>query len=116
MCRGAASSLCGVAGAWYSGLGLFWPGHPHDIFEGLDTPTETIATAFATGHHTTPTGYACGLLVAPYRCGTGRLILNTLPILENLGQHPTADRLLTNLICHAQTFKANNEQIIEDKE
>ena len=39
----------------------YGPVIPHDIFEGQDTPAETIAAAFATGHHACPTGYACGL-------------------------------------------------------
>ncbi len=80
----------------------YGPVIPHDIFEGQDTPTETIAAAFATGHHTSVTGYACGLLIARYRCGAGNLILNTPLILENLDQHPAADRLLANLIRYAQ--------------
>jgi hypothetical protein len=76
----------------------YGPVIPHDVFEGLDTPDETIAAAFATGHHTSPTGYACGLLIASYRAGAGRLILSTPHILENLGDHPAADRLLLNLV------------------
>jgi hypothetical protein len=80
----------------------YGPVIPRDIFAGQDTPAETIAAAFATGHHTSPTGYACGLLIAVYRCGAGRLILNTPLILENLDQHPAADRLLVNLVRYAQ--------------
>jgi len=80
---------------------FYGPVIPHDLFEGMDTPDETIAAAFATGHHASPTGYACGLLVATYRAGAGRLILSTPYILENLGTHPAADRLLLNLMRHA---------------
>ena len=79
----------------------YGPVIPHDVFEGLDTPDETLAAAFATGHHASPTGYACGLLIAAYRAGTGRLILSTLNVLENLDAHPAADRLLLNLIRYA---------------
>jgi hypothetical protein len=82
----------------------YWgPVIPHDIFEDQDTPGETLAAAFATGHHTRPTGYACGLIIAVYRHGAGRFILNTPLVLEQVDQHPAADRLLTNLIRYAQT-------------
>ena len=81
----------------------YWgPVLPHALFEDQDTPDETLAAAFATGHHTRPTGYACGLLLAAYQRGAGRLILNTLLLLEQVDQHPAADRLLANLIRYAQ--------------
>ena len=70
---------------------------PAAIFEGLPTPDETIAAAFATGSPT-PGGYASGLLLGAYRFHAGRLILNTLRIVEELDGHPAADRLLLNLI------------------
>jgi len=73
-----------------------------EMFEDLDTPDETLAAAFATGHHTRATGYACGLMLAAYQRGPGRLILNAFRLLENLDQHPAADRLLLNLIRYAQ--------------
>jgi hypothetical protein len=84
----------------------YGPVIPHDIFEGQDTPTETIAAAFATGHHVSATGYACGLLIARYQSGKGNLILNTLLLQENLDQHPAADQLLANLIHYAQSPRA----------
>ena len=79
--------------------------------EGGETPFELDVTELIhrgageenllTGHHAYPTGYACGLLIAMYRCDAGRLILNTSLILENLDQHPAADRLLVNLVQEA---------------
>ncbi|MGL4647832.1 MAG: hypothetical protein ACRC1H_00385, partial [Caldilineaceae bacterium] len=81
---------------------FFGPLIPRDMFEGMATPDETLAAAFATGHHQAPGGYACGLLIAAYRVGSGRLILSTLPILDNLGIHPAADQLLVNLLGYAQ--------------
>ena len=42
--------------------------------------------------------YSSGLLVAVNELGAGRFILNTLRIRENLGSHPSADRLLNNLL------------------
>lgn len=46
-------------------------------------------------------GYSSGLLVAVYDFGAGRLTLNTLRILENLGTDPVAERLLRNMLRHA---------------
>ena len=75
---------------------------PHEIYEGLDTPDETIAASFVTAHHRCPGGYGCGLLLAAYRHGAGQIALNTLYLVENLDAHPAADRLLLNLIRYAQ--------------
>ncbi len=75
---------------------------PHDGFEGLDTPDETIAASFATGYFGYPRGYGSSLLIAMYKQGEGRLILSTPYVLENLNSHPAADRLLLNLISYAQ--------------
>lgn len=83
-------------------MDYYGPLIPHKMFEGMETPAETIAAAFATGHSYYPGGYGCGLLMAAYRCGAGLIVLNTLPILEHLGLHPAADRLLLNLIKYAQ--------------
>jgi Glycosyl hydrolases family 2/Glycosyl hydrolases family 2, sugar binding domain/Glycosyl hydrolases family 2, TIM barrel domain len=81
----------------------YWgPVIPREIYEGLTTPDETMAASFVTAHHKCPGGYGCGLLLAAYNHGAGRIILNTFHLLENLDQHPAADRLLLNLIAHAQ--------------
>jgi hypothetical protein len=84
---------------WY----YYGPMIPHYLFDGLDTPDDVAATAFATGY-STPGGYASGVLLASYRSGEGRLILNTFPVLENLDVHPAADRLMLNLINYASGF------------
>ena len=76
---------------------------PNEVFEGLDTPTETLAAAFATGNSNYPRGYGASLLMAAYQTGEGRFILSTPHLLENLDAHPAADRLLLNLIRYAQT-------------
>lgn len=81
-------------------MDYYGPVIPHDIFEGLDTPDETIAAAFATGYNHYPTGYGCGLLMGVYRCGDGRIVLSTPPVLDHLSAHPAADRLLLNLVAH----------------
>ncbi|MBC7328258.1 hypothetical protein H5T87_09145 [bacterium] len=75
---------------------------PALIFEELEDPEEVIAAAFAISYPL-PGGYTSGLLLASYRYGKGRFIINSLPILENISIHPAADRLLLNLI---QTAKA----------
>jgi hypothetical protein len=70
------------------------------LFDGQDMPDDVAAAAFAVGY-SCPGGYASGILAGAYRLGAGRLVLNTLRILENLDQHPAADRLLLNLIEYA---------------
>ncbi|MHC1766217.1 MAG: glycoside hydrolase family 2 protein [Verrucomicrobiia bacterium] len=71
------------------------------FFEGQDTPDDVAVAAFAICHSSRPDGYASGLVLGAYKLGQGRIILNTLNILENLDQHPAADRLLLNLVACA---------------
>jgi len=80
----------------------YGPVIPHEIYEGLDTPDETMAASFVTAHHRCPGGYGCGLLIAAYRHGAGKIVLSTMRLVDNLGTHPAADRLLVNLIGYAQ--------------
>jgi hypothetical protein len=40
-------------------------------------------------------------MMGAYRFGEGKFLINTLGILENVGYHPAADRLMLNLIRHA---------------
>jgi len=94
--------LDGLPGPGIMDWDYYGPVIPHDVFEGQDTPDETIIAAFATGYHEYPTGYGCSLLMAAYRKGEGRFILSTPYLLENLGAHPAADRLLVNLIRYGQ--------------
>ena len=76
---------------------------PHHLFDGQDTPEEVIAAAFAVSYPC-PGGYASGVLLGAYPFGAGRFYLNTLHILENVDQHPAADRLLLNLVAYARRF------------
>jgi len=69
----------------------------HEMFQGAAQPAEPIVAAFAVGY-CKPTGYDAGIALGAYRLGKGRLILNTLKLLENIGRHPATDRLLLNLI------------------
>jgi len=83
----------------------YGPMIPHYLFDGLSTPDDLAATAFAAGFYG---AYASGVLLGWYRCsvrndsftpmGTGMFLVNTFPILENVDRHPAADRLLLNLI------------------
>jgi hypothetical protein len=76
------------------------------FFEGQDTPDEVAAAAFAVCHSSRPDGYAAGLMLASYRLGAGRFWLNTFNVIEQVDQHPPADRLLLNLLaCAAETTK-----------
>jgi hypothetical protein len=75
------------------------------IFDGQDTPSEVMAAAFALGY-SIPGGYASGWMLGPYRFGAGQFVFNSFNILENMGAHPAADRLLINLIRYASPLAA----------
>lgn len=62
----------------------------------LDAPAELVAACINTAN-----GYDSAVLLAVYRLGAGRFVLNTLAIGEQLGQDPVAERLLRNLIRYA---------------
>jgi hypothetical protein len=70
---------------------------PNMLFEGQDPPEDAVAAAFAPGDWL-GNGYNSGLVTGVYRLGSGRFIINTLRILENLNADPAADRLLLNMI------------------
>ncbi len=76
---------------------------PGIIFIDLPTPDLTLCAAFHTGHCSQPGGYRCSLLLAQYRHGASRFLLNSLDLLGQLGHHPAAGRLLANLIHHTLT-------------
>lgn len=87
-------------------MDYYGPVFGHYVFDGQRTPDETIAASFATGHYAYPDAYGSSPTVARYAVGSGQIILNALRILENVGTHPAADRLLTNLVRHAQSKPA----------
>ncbi len=79
----------------------YWkPVLPSRLFTGQAEPGEVLAAAFAIGYPC-PGGYSSGVLLAGHRFGAGSFLLNTFPLLEHLGAHPAADRLLANLLLHA---------------
>lgn len=92
----------GLQGPGIMDWDYYGPIVPKEVFEGQDTPDETIAAGFATGNAQFGNGYGSCLLMAMYKSGKGRIVLSTPYILENLDTHPAADRLLANLIRYAQ--------------
>jgi hypothetical protein len=75
---------------------------PNMLFEGQDAPDDAVAAAFGPGDNV-GNGYNSGILAGVYRLGSGRFLINTLRILENLNANPAADRLLLNMIRTAAT-------------
>jgi hypothetical protein len=63
---------------------------------GLEAPEDLLC-----GGIRAQFGYQSGILLATYRLGAGRFVLNTLRIRENLGRDPVAERLLRNLLNYA---------------
>lgn len=66
---------------------------PDLVWSGQAPPDEAVAGAINASQ-----AYSSGLLVAVYRLGEGRFVLNTLLVRENLGRHPAAERLLRNML------------------
>ncbi|MCX6996435.1 MAG: glycoside hydrolase family 2 [Kiritimatiellaeota bacterium] len=66
---------------------------PGLVLAGQDPPAEAVAGAIKASQD-----YSSGLMLAVYKSGSGRFILNTLLIRETLGSHPAAERLLRNLL------------------
>jgi hypothetical protein len=73
---------------------------PVKAWHGSEGLEQAIAGANRCGMHPS-TGYVSGLFLSSHRLKAGRMFLNTFHILENLGTHPAADRLLLNLIAYA---------------
>jgi hypothetical protein len=70
---------------------------PGETYDGQDMPVELVAGAFAVGSYQ-PGGYYSGTHIAVYPLGAGRFIINTLLLIENLGKHPAADKLVLNFL------------------
>ncbi len=66
---------------------------PDVVFMGIEPPSDPVAGAINASW-----GYQSGLTVAVYRLGAGEFILNSLPIRDNLGKVPQAERLLRNML------------------
>jgi len=70
---------------------------PDCRYSGQDTPDEAVAGAFRTGMT-----YNCAeLMLTVYKFGAGKFILNSLRVRQALGQDPTAEYLLRNMLNYA---------------
>jgi len=67
------------------------------LFEPEQESDEVIAAAFAVGYPCEG-GCTSGMMMGAYPIGSGTALINTFHILENIGKHPAADRMLINLI------------------
>lgn len=65
--------------------------------QGIQVPDETDAFAFSTGYPNSR-GYIGGFKLGSYRVGSGELVVNTFPLLENAATVPYAAQMLTNLL------------------
>ena len=71
---------------------------PDAVWMNQDPPIEAVAGAIKASQD-----YSSGLMLSVYPLGSGRFVLNTLLIRENLGRHPAAERLLRNLLRSARS-------------
>ena len=74
---------------------------PDVWWKGLDAPSELAAAGIDASFN-----YDAGVLLAVYRVGAGRIVLNTFKIGERLGQDPVAERLLRNMLRYAAAESA----------
>lgn len=89
--------LDGLPGPGVMDWDIYGPLLAKEMFEGLPDSDDVAAAAFAVGY-SRPGGYASGIVAGSYPLGEGRFLINTFQILERLGQHPAADRMLLNLV------------------
>jgi hypothetical protein len=66
------------------------------VFRNLSSPLEAICGTIQTSGGSDD--YCSDLLIAEYPFGAGRILLNNLRIIENIGRVPAADRLLLNML------------------
>jgi hypothetical protein len=70
---------------------------PDHKFSGQPTPDEVVAGSF----RTSCPGFAGESMLSVYNFGSGRFYLNSLRVRQALGQDPTAERLLRNMLRYA---------------
>jgi len=73
---------------------------PGSTFNGQEPLGELVSGSFAVGSYQ-PGGYYSGTIMAIHQLGLGSFIINSLLIMDNLGKHPAADRLMINLLNYA---------------
>jgi hypothetical protein len=69
---------------------------PDTFYAINESPEEAIAGAVKVSQN-----YASGLMLAIFKLGKGRIIVNSLLILKNLGIHSAAERLFNNILDYA---------------
>lgn len=111
--------LVETAGYWWGRDDVV---RPHAIFDGLPSRTlmdltfyrdlvpsqslaefeagEVVVPCFAIGRPGGQ-GYWAGANLVIHRVGDGKVVISTLRLLENLGKHPAADRIVVNLVAWA---------------
>ncbi len=67
-----------------------------EVSAPLTYPDETICGATRISHN-----YCSGVQIGSWGFGEGKLLVNTLLLLENLGSDPAADGLFSNLLLFA---------------
>jgi hypothetical protein len=70
---------------------------PDYRYWGQEIPEEPVAGAI----RTSCSSYHSELTLSVYKLGEGRFILNSLRVRPELGQDPTAERLLRNMLRYA---------------
>lgn len=77
---------------------------PHESLEGFSAKAEVIVACFAAGipFERVTEGYWSGANILVLPAGEGKFIVSTLRLLEHLGKHPAADRILLNLLSYAR--------------
>lgn len=83
-------------------LNRFKDTFPHYAFKTDVTPDYILCPCFLTGFYGAKLGYELDYGMVGFNYGSGKIILSSFDILNNLG-YPTADKLLCNLI---SKFKA----------
>ncbi len=90
--------LAGLPGPGIMDWDYYGPLLSPQLFTDQPTPDEVAAAGFIVGHANYADRYDCGVVLGAYRCGAGWFWINTLQLLEHLGRHPAADRLVLNLV------------------
>jgi len=92
-------------------LGFYWGdmGWPTFLQAPADAPPSVravvpcFASTFENSHGTKYMGW--GLSLATVEHGKGQYVLSTLNLIDNLGKHPAADRIVANILEHAGARK-----------
>ena len=72
---------------------------PEHLLTDIKPPDNTLCAAFGVGQQL-PGGTIAGVVMGEYRIGKGKVVLNTLNILENMFRNPVAERVLFNIVKH----------------